>query len=143
MLSAVASANDGFDQEAFDRKNQSRKKFGMKPMSPEEFIKNEIEVQKMALAQEQRAVQLEKEAATRRQNEAREQSRAPGFFDKVFGAALPDTCESNFDCEAPKVCCDFGVSKVCCSGGSKMRSREGELALVPVPVDVMMPNNKY
>jgi hypothetical protein len=41
------------------------------------------------------------------------------------------------------VCCDFGVSKVCCSGGSRLRSREGELALVPVPVDVMPPMNKY
>ena len=143
-MSATALANDSFDQDALDRKNASRKKFGLKPMTPEEFMENEAKVQQLVLEQEHKAAALQQEAAQKRRvSETRTQSPVPGFLDKIFGDALPETCESNYDCQAPKVCCDFGVSKVCCSGGSKQRSREGELALVPVPVDVMPPSNKY
>lgn len=146
VLSATAGANDSFmsiDQGALDRKNASRKKFGLKPMSPEEFIEHEVQVQQLALEQEQRAVVLKKEAAEKQRiNEAQAQASAtvPGFLEKMFGDVLsPDTCESNFDCNAPLVCC----GGVCCSGGSKRRSLEGELAFVPVPVDVMPPTNRY
>ncbi|CAB9506316.1 Uncharacterized conserved protein (DUF2358) [Seminavis robusta] len=136
-----AAANDSsalsLDFEALDRKNASRKKFGLKPVTPEEFLENEAAVAQMALEQQQRVVELQQ------QRQSQPTPAFPGFLDKMLDNVLPDTCESNFDCEAPKVCCDFGVSKVCCAGGPKQRSREGELALVPVPVDVMPPNNRY
>jgi len=131
--------NDNFnDWEGLDKKNASRKKFGLKPMTPEQYTENEGLVQQMALEQNHRAVQASNE---RKQQQAREAAQAsanfvPGFLEKMMSNVLPDTCESNFDCEAPKVCCDFGAAKVCCSGGSRQRSREGEMMLVPVPIDV-------
>ena len=60
-----------------------------------------------------------------------------GFFKKLMGNVLEDTCESNYDCESPEVCCDFGFKKMCCSSGLRVldgppRSRYGEYAEVPV-----------
>lgn len=151
VLAAVApNSNDindnNVDWEALDRKNASRKKFGLKPMTPEEFVENETLVQQMAVEQQQRVAAA---AATKSNDRTRQQQQqtpsVSGFLEKIFSDVVPDTCESNFDCEAPKVCCDFGVSKVCCAGGQRQRSREGELALVPIPIDVFPegPSNYY
>lgn len=141
-VSVSAGANDNFDWGALDRKNASRKKFGLKPMTPEEFLENDAQVQQLALQQEQEVAVMKAEAArNQKANSNSPQSPVPGFLNKIFGDVFPNTCESNVDCEAPKVCCDFGVSKVCCAGGPRQRSLYGELALVPVPVDVLLPSN--
>lgn len=140
VLSAVSNTNDSCDWDALDRKNASRKKFGLKPMTPEEFMANEALVQQMAVGQQQKALEFaaSKEQAANRQSSPT--TPVTGLFEKIFGDVVPDTCESNFDCEAPTVCCDFGIGKVCCASGPKQRSREGELAFVPVPVDVFPPS---
>jgi hypothetical protein len=132
VLSAVSNTNDSFDWDALDRKNASRKKFGLKPMTPDEFLANEALVSQMALEQQQKAVEF---AASRKQAASQSSPTTPvtGLFEKIFGDIVPDTCESNYDC-------DFGFGKVCCASGHKQRSREGELAYVPVPVDVFPPS---
>ena len=43
------------------------------------------------------------------------------------------TCSSNYDCDRPEVCCDFGFKKVCCTSGNYKRDIENELALIKVP----------
>jgi hypothetical protein len=61
-----------------------------------------------------------------------QQQRRPGLFEKTMDA-LNDTCETNFDCERPQVCCDFIFQKRCCSSGGLV-GREMP-RLVPVPAD--------
>ena len=57
-LSATALSNDSFDNEAFERKNASRMKFGLKPMTQAEFLEHEQQVRQLALEQERRAIEL-------------------------------------------------------------------------------------
>ena len=147
-VSAADSTNDNTDNdfndwESLDRKNTSRKKFGLKPMTPAQFLENDALVQQMAVEQDQRKASA---AAERLEEALRISSKpqknfVPGFLEKMMDNVLPDTCESNWDCEAPKVCCDFGAAKVCCAGGSRRRSYEGEMKLVPVPIDVLPPGS--
>merc|ERR1712176_396188 len=70
---------------------------------------------------------------------AKKTQKQPGFMEKIFGSVLKDTCESNFDCERPEVCCDFGFKKMCCASGTPIfdtqKSMYGQRRLVPVPVD--------
>jgi len=152
---ALPAMSNGIDMEALDRKNISRKKFGLAPMTPEQFLENEVMVQQLAVQQDQKAAdfyaaksedqkqQQQKELRSQQQKQAR-QKFVPSFLEKMMDSVIPDTCESNFDCEAPKVCCDLGAAtKVCCSGGSRTRSREGEMMLVPVMIDVGGRPNQY
>jgi hypothetical protein len=149
VLSAMSAADNNdsvfadFDAEALERKNASRKKFGLKPMTPEEFMDNETQIQQLEVQQEQRKVDLQQERAaqaTAKMAEQQKQQRSsliPGFLEKMMGGS--DTCESNFDCESPQVCCDFGFTRKCCSSGSRQRSYE--YAYVPVPVDIQDPSH--
>lgn len=123
------------DWEALERKNKSRKKFGLDPLSPEEFLEVEAQVKQMDLQQKQRAA-TDAAAAAAGTSQKR---KSGGFFDKLLGgaaAALQDTCETNFDCERPEICCDFGFKKVCCSSGSLvgLQQQQQRQALAPVPV---------
>eukprot|EP00985_Skeletonema_marinoi_P031135 scaffold36370_cov161-Skeletonema_marinoi.AAC.2 len=52
---------------------------------------------------------------------------------KDFFGLFEDTCESNYDCSRPEVCCDFGFQRRCCDGGKTAKSLYGEYALIPVP----------
>ncbi len=119
---------------ALEKKNLTRKKFGLKPIDMEEFLEIEKQVAEMAVEQQKKAAAEALELERQRQQE----ENAGGFFGKLFGNVLKDTCESNYDCERPEVCCDFGIKKMCCSSGQFItngpRSREGELALIPVPI---------
>ena len=56
-----------------------------------------------------------------------------GILKGLFGSVFEDTCESNYDCNRPEVCCDFGFKKTCCEGGKTAKNLYGELATVPVP----------
>jgi len=140
QVSSSDNTNDFSDWEGLDKKNASRKKFGLKPMTPEQYLENDVLVQQMVVEQAAAQQQLAAQAATRQQQAAskaaaQQKKFVPGFLEKMMGhMALPDACESNFDCERPKVCCDFGAAKVCCAGGQRMASQE--YILVPVPVDV-------
>ena len=133
----------GLDWEALELKNKSRKKFGLKPLSPEEFL--ELETQVQQLASQQRAAAAEQQQQQQKAAQEQQQSSsttstatsaALSFLDKMLGNVLPkDTCESNYDCERPQICCDFGFQKRCCSSGSMVFSGQMKPVLVPVPVD--------
>ncbi|EJK63378.1 hypothetical protein THAOC_15965 [Thalassiosira oceanica] len=115
-----------------NEKNKTRKKFGLEPISPEEFVVLQAEIH--AMEREQRLVQseLKQTILQERQSQAEERKR-PGlqsFIDSIF----EDTCQSNYDCSQPEVCCDFGFKKVCCSSGNYNRDIENELlAMIRVP----------
>ena len=128
---AAATFNESIDWEAFERKNASRKKFGLAPLTPEEFSELQQQVAELDEEQRRRASANAAEVAKRKKEEEK-----GGFFKKLFGNALEDTCESNFDCQRPEVCCDFGFKKMCCTSGMRImdgpQSRKGQLAEVPV-----------
>ncbi len=58
------------------------------------------------------AEQLAQQAAARKEKKEKD-----SFLSNIFGGALKNGCESNFDCERPQVCCDVGFKKICCSNG--------------------------
>jgi len=105
-----------YDRDALQRKNASRQKFGMPPLSPEEFIKIEDEIRAMDIQNKKKAAylaeQLAQQAAARKEKKEKD-----SFLSNIFGGALKNGCESNFDCERPQVCCDVGFKKICCSNG--------------------------
>lgn len=129
MSSSMSNGNSDseVDMDALKRKNASRKKFGLKPLTPEEFSEIEAQVQDMDAKQRERAASMSSAS------EYTEKKKG-GFLNKLFGDALEDTCESNFDCQRPEVCCDFGFIKKCCTSGMLVGDpqRQGERASVPV-----------
>jgi hypothetical protein len=110
QTTSLFSMSNDIDSEAFERKNASRKKFGLKPLTPEEFKEIEAQVEQMDIAQRASA------QATTTTTEA-PQKKEKGFLGKLFGDVIQDTCEDNFDCKRPEVCCDFGFIKKCCTSG--------------------------
>lgn len=123
----------GVDWDALERKNLSRKKFGLQPLTAEEFLELEAQVKQMDLQQRQSAASNAAEMSGKQ--------KSKNFFEKMLGDVLDDTCDSNFDCERPEVCCDFGFKKMCCSSGTPVVNGFREYAMVPVPVDVNMPGD--
>ena len=115
------------DWQALESKNKSRQKFGLQPVTPEEFI--ELEAQVADLAQEQLIRQQQQLQAMKKA----EAAAKPNFLQQLFGQVLQDTCESNFDCERPMVCCDFGLKKMCCASGLPVVNGPPQYATVPVP----------
>jgi hypothetical protein len=120
------------DQDALERKNMVRKKFGLKPLTPEEYMEFQEQVAELDSEQKKKAADFAAEMANRRKQED------PGFFGKLFENAVKNTCESNYDCSYPEVCCDFGFKKMCCSSGMRIlegppQSRQGQYAEIPVP----------
>lgn len=103
-----------YDRDALQRKNASRKKFGMPPLTPEEFIKIEEEVRAMDAVNKKKAAYLAEQIA---QQAANRKKKEDSFLSNLFGGALKNGCENNFDCERPQVCCDVGFKKICCSNG--------------------------
>lgn len=138
--SASASGDAGvvvtmIDTVAFDAKNKSRQKFGLKPLSVEEFLNIEHQVEQLAHAQ-QEAIK-EAKLLSQQQQAEKEAATGPSLFDKVFGSVMKnlDTCESNFDCERPQVCCDYIFAKKCCTSGSPIlsnTSKQLQYARIPV-----------
>ena len=113
------------DWARFESKNKSRKKFGLQPLTPEEFLEVEAQVQQLAAEQQQRRVDATPSEPPPKNN----------FLQNLFGKVLEDTCESNYDCDRPQICCDFGFKKMCCSSGSLVANGVPQPALVPVPVE--------
>jgi len=134
QLTAMESSSfeGNIDWEALEKKNLARKKFGLAPLTPEEFMDLQEQVKELDHQQQQRAAAAAAEMAEKKAKE-----EDSGFFKKLFGEVLSDTCESNFDCERPQVCCDFVFKKMCCSSGMRIldvppKSRQGQLAEIPV-----------
>lgn len=139
-LASSNAANDGgleqpyFDRDAYDKKNASRKKFGLPPLTPDEFIELQLVIEKLDSAQREKA-----EAAGISTNFAsRNSEKKEGILTKFFGNLLEDTCESNYDCERPEVCCDVGFKKFCCSAG--MFVYDGPPQLKPIPAMALAGN---
>merc|ERR1719464_132750 len=121
---------------ALEQKNEFRKKFGLKPINMEEFVELQREVAAIDNQQKKKAAVAAIELEQAKQSK---ENKSGGFFGKMFGNVLEDTCQSNYDCVSPEVCCDFGFKKMCCSSGmlvfnSPPPSRYGQLAEVPVPI---------
>jgi hypothetical protein len=134
--------NSSFDQEGFEAKNKSRMRFGLPPITVQEFEDIQAKVREMEVAQRKKAetIQRQKAAASASAAElANEKQKKQGLLSKMFGGIMEDTCESNWDCERPQVCCDLGFKKMCCSSGAKiyngMPGQQYERALLPVPVE--------
>lgn len=128
QTTSLFSMSNDLDSEAFERKNASRKKFGLKPLTPEEFKEIQAQVEQMDIAQRASA------QATTTTTPVQSQKKEKGFLGKLFGEVLQDTCEDNFDCKRPEVCCDFGFIKKCCTSGMLVGDHPHlrEPALVPV-----------
>jgi len=122
-------SQSGVNLEAFNNKNKTRKKYGLKALTIEEFL--EVEADVKLLDTQQRAARASASSAA---ETSKKKERQPGFLEKMLGSVLEDTCESNYDCQRPEVCCDFKVKKMCCASGqfviNGMRSQS------PIPVRV-------
>jgi hypothetical protein len=124
-----------FDQEAFDNKNKSRLRFGLPPITPDEFVRIEAETRALESAQRQKA-------ATISANEMAKPKPKGNMMGKLFGNLLENSCESNYDCEQPEVCCDLGIKKICCSSG--MRIFDGApQQLQKIPLRVIADDGDY
>lgn len=124
-MTSTSTTSDGgdsnFDTAAFKKKNDYRKKYGLPPLSEEEFIRVEAEVKQLATVQQQRQQQAQQQAQQAAATELAEKERKKnGFLNRMMGDIMTDTCESNYDCERPQVCCDFIFKKVCCASGMKV-----------------------
>lgn len=137
--SSLFSSSEGdfkhplFDQEAFDKKNASRKKFGVKPLTPVEFVEIQAQVKVLEGVQTQKKIDQNAAAELEKAKEAKS-----NLFGKMFGNMFKDTCEDNFDCERPEICCDFGFKKMCCSSGMRVfdvKPQGGEMILQRVVAD--------
>ena len=63
-----------------------------------------------------------------------------GLPDFLTSMKTPDSCETNYDCERPMVCCDLVVARVCCSSGMGLGPQQkGEMGLqgqlIPIPIE--------
>merc|ERR1712160_104981 len=112
---------------------KSRRRFGLKPITPEEFIQIQVQVEELESVQQEKA-----SAAAQSTNEMAEPKQKNKLFGNLFGGVLQDTCESNWDCERPEVCCDLGFKKMCCSSGMKIFDPQPQMRLVPVPLVKLM-----
>lgn len=117
--------------EALEKKNAARKKFGLAPLTAEEFAELQEQVRQLDAQQQQRSAAAAAEMAAKKKKE--DEGR---FLKKMLGNVLEDTCDSNYDCERPQICCDFGFKKMCCTSGMRVvdgpRSRQGQYAEIPV-----------
>lgn len=131
----MAALYPGMDWDAYDSRNKSRQKFGLKPLTPEEFMELQNQINQMAAD----AAQRQQAAATEQQQQQQQSKRNPNFWEQIMGKIQEDTCETNFDCERPKACCDFGFTKRCCIGGTPVGKYALQPQLVPIPVEAEYP----
>lgn len=90
-----------------------------------------------------RETPMERAARERTEDLAKQPKRPKkeriGFLNAMKKRLLPQTCESNYDCERPMVCCDLLVGSVCCSGGMLIPQAGGPVLrrqAIPIPVEV-------
>lgn len=131
---------DLFDRDKFNRKNASRKKFGLPPITEAEYVQIEEKTRELEQVQRQKAAAASSSAAemTKGQGDVKKSN----IFGNLFGNVLKDTCQSNADCERPEVCCDFGFKKMCCRSGMKVfNGVPGQLQ--PIPVRVVADDDQW
>jgi len=130
-----AEYSDDFDQDAFEKKNASRRKFGLKSLSREEFLRVQKQVNALAEQQRQNFVQEEQQQWKSHSRQAQTSAASINILELIFSDA-PQGCQTNDDCPSSgEVCCDLLFHKVCCSSGMGIGHKERyRPALVPVPV---------
>lgn len=137
--SSLFAASDGdyshplFDQEAFEKKNASRKKFGVPPLTPDEFVQIQAQVKEMESAQQEKQKTLSGSSSSSTEIAKSKESKG-NILNRMFGNILQNTCETNYDCERPEVCCDLGFKKMCCSSGMRVFDPQPNLQKIPVKV---------
>lgn len=133
----VCDADDYWNE--LEEKNKVRRKYGLDPLTPEQFVVLQAEILEMEETNRKKFQDAKVEAKAVRDKEASVAAAAAdsrgvsGILKGFFGSVFEDTCESNYDCDRPEVCCDFGFKKMCCEGGKTARDLYGEFATVPVP----------
>ena len=152
-LTALHATHDNegqaFDQRAFELKNMSRKKFGLKPMTEQEFVDLQIQVRAMEAEQALKAEEMRQSRAASAASEqngitpgsGRQQQQQDNIFATMAKSLLGEsTCESNYDCARPQVCCDLGFKKMCCSSGKGVFEPQAKMEMIPVPAVVRSEN---
>jgi len=82
----------------------------------------------------------QQQAPVPQQEEQQQQQQQPqGMFQSFFQTIFQDTCHSNADCERPKVCCDFGYKKTCCTGGERQLTPAMAYATIPSSIPASSP----
>lgn len=123
-----------------EAQNAGRKKFGLAPLTPEQYVALQGQIRQMQTEQQEKLIRVQEEVAAAAKAEAdrMEEERSSPFapLKNFMNAFMEDTCEANYDCERPEVCCDFGFKKMCCSSGQMTRSLQQEYAMVPVPMGI-------
>ncbi|KAK1732771.1 hypothetical protein QTG54_016483 [Skeletonema marinoi] len=128
----VCDANDYWKE--LEERNQVRRKFGMAPLTPEQFVVLQAQIADMEV-KGQAKLTVAKDKREKEESDAllEKNSNSNSNVMKDFFGLFEDTCESNYDCSRPEVCCDFGFQRRCCDGGKTAKSLYGEYALIPVP----------
>ena len=119
--------------EQLEKQNVARKKFGLKPLTPEQYVTFQSQIHAMKEDQQAKLVEEQKRVAEATAAAAKkEQQQSSGLLTFMKGF-MEDTCQSNFDCQSPEVCCDFGFKRTCCNSGKTNNNLQQEYALIPVP----------
>ena len=121
-----------------EEKNKMRRKYGLQPLTPEQFVVLQAQILEMEEINQKKFAEAKVEAKAIRDKEASasaaDNKSVSGKLKGIFGSVFEDTCESNFDCDRPEVCCDFGFKKTCCEGGKTAKKLYGEYEAVPIPL---------
>ena len=139
IVQTMAMNHPLFNRDGFDKKNASRKKFGLPPLTPTEYIDIQVKVQEMDVEQRAKASSVTSSSNTAADMK---QKQKGNVLDKIFGKTFQSTCESNFDCERPEICCDFGFVKRCCRSGLPVfdgNPAQLKPRLVPIPASTGFP----
>ena len=127
----------------------SRKKFGLKPMTEQEFVDLQIQVRAMEGEQALKAEEMRQSRAASAASEqnrlspgaGRQQQQQDNIFATMAKSLLGEsTCESSYDCARPQVCCDLGFKKMCCSSGKGIFEPQAKMEMIPVPAVVRNKN---
>ena len=95
-------------------------------LQPEEFITVDQLRKRLEVVLEYEQRELQKQ-------QPQEEEGGIALLQQFFNM-FADTCETNFDCERPETCCDFGYRKTCCSSGQTIKSMRLEYAYATVPI---------
>jgi hypothetical protein len=86
MSSSSSGSYDG-NRDALEARNLVRKKFGLNPLTPEEYTDLQEKVAELDVQQQERAAAYAAEMAQKKKDEE------PGFMKELFGKALESTCQ--------------------------------------------------
>ena len=98
-----------------------------------------MEAEQAARAEEMRQSRAASVEPTIGRSQQGRQSSSSSGDENIFATITKslfgeDTCESNYDCPRPQVCCDLGFKKMCCSSGKGIFEPQQQLQRIPVQV---------